>query len=87
MEVLELKITHSESGYIYYRISYEATAVLSFLGKTKELPVHFIIETSASGAKDIELTLKDDIDYPLLPVVRGIKQKILEDDKKGLLPC
>ena len=54
MEVLELKITHSESGYIYYRISYEATAVLSFLEKTKDLPIRFIIETSASGATDIE---------------------------------
>ncbi|MGI5174155.1 hypothetical protein H0R92_11235 [Treponema sp. OMZ 840] len=87
MEVLELKILHKEAGYIYYRISYEAQAVLSFLNRTKELPIDFTIETSASGAKDIELKLKDDVDYPLLPVIRAIKEKILEMDKKGLLPC
>ncbi len=87
MEVLELRITHSESGYIYYRISYEATAVLSFMEKTQELPVHFTIETSASGAKDIELTLKGEVDYPLLPIIRAIKEKILEMDKRGQLPC
>ncbi len=31
MEVLELKITHSESGYIYYRISKRVQAVQKIL--------------------------------------------------------
>ena len=87
MEVLEIKILHHESGYIYYRISYKAAAVIAFLNTTKELPIDFTVETHASGAKAVELKLGGSIDYPLLPVTRAIKEKILKMDKEGLLPC
>ena len=87
MEVLKIKILHNESGYIYYRISYKAAAVIAFLNTTKELPIDFTVETHASGAKAIELKLGGNIDYPLLPVTRAIKEKILKMDKEGLLPC
>ena len=63
MEVLEIKILHSESGYIYYRISYKAAAVIAFLNTTKELPIDFTIETHASGTKAVDLKLEGSIDY------------------------
>ena len=87
MEVLEIKILHHESGYIYYRISYKAAAVIAFLNTTKELPIDFTIETHASGTKAVDLKLEGSIDYPLLPISRAIKEKILKMDKEGLLPC
>ena len=48
---------------------------------------HFTVETHASCTKAIELKLGESINYPLLPVTRAIKEKILKMDKEGLLPC
>ena len=87
MQVLEIRVLEQEAGYIYYRRTYRATALLLLLTKNVEVPIHFIIETNAAGIHTIDVRLEASVDYPLLPVVKALKSEILNMDQKGLLPC
>ncbi|MBO4508076.1 MAG: hypothetical protein J5747_05510 [Spirochaetaceae bacterium] len=86
MKVLELKNVHRDEGYIYYRRTFQADAVLELPLKTMQTPVEFTIELSPLGTKDIDITFLDNIDYPLLPLTKSLKEIILSKDSEGLLP-
>ncbi len=86
MRVIELKNVHRDEGYIYYRRTFQADAVLELPLKTLQTPVEFTIELSPLGTKDIDISFLDNIDYPLLPITKLLKELILSQDSEGLLP-
>ncbi len=86
MKILELKDLEREEGYIYYRRNFSALAILEIPGSTLEAPVEFCIETSPLGEKTIELNINNNINYPLLPVKKALKEYILLQDTEGKLP-
>ena len=86
MKVLELKNVHRDEGYIYYRRTFQADAVLELPLKTIQTPVEFTIEITPLGTKDIDITFLDTIDYPLIPLTKSLKELILNQDSEGLLP-
>ncbi|MDR2898183.1 MAG: hypothetical protein LBU99_05140 [Spirochaetaceae bacterium] len=86
MKVLEIKDMLRKEVPLYYRMDYTGTAVVEIPLKVIEAPVEFTIETDPLGRKTIELTLKNDIDYPLVPLVKSLKEYILELSREGLLP-
>ena len=85
MKVLELKNLYSEDIGLYYRRNYTALAVLELPIRTTEVPIDFIIEISPLGTKDIFIDLKTNVDYPLIPLKREIKNYILNREREGLL--
>ncbi len=86
MEVLEIKNLYREETGLYYRRNFTGLAVIELPIKTIEVPLDFIIEMGPMGNKDFDIELKDKIDYPLLPVMKKLKEFIEQLDKEGKLP-
>ena len=85
MKVLEIRDIVTEESHIYYRRKFSSIAIVRIPQKEIEFPFQFIIETEPTGKKNIEVFIQDSIDYPLLPVVRALKQKINQFDSEGYL--
>lgn len=88
MKVLELQSVKREDFGLYYRKNYTAIAVMEIVSKTVQAPISFVIETSPLGTKelDVEVAKEADINYPMLPILTGLKTFILEMEKQGTLP-
>jgi hypothetical protein len=86
MKVLEIKNMLRKEVPLYYRRDFTGTAVLEIPLKIVESPVEFTIETGPTGKKDIEITIRNTIDYPLIPLVKGLKEYISDLDQEGKLP-
>lgn len=71
---------------LYYRNDYEALGDIEWAdGSRSLLPIAFTVEIKPTGERIIGVTLKEQINYPLLPVIRAIKEKITLLDKNGKL--
>ncbi|MBO6099875.1 MAG: hypothetical protein J6P07_00900 [Spirochaetaceae bacterium] len=86
MEVLEIKNLYREETGLYYRRNFTGLAVIELPIKTIEVPLDFIIEMGPMGNKDFDIELKDKIDYPLLPVIKKLKEYIEKLEAEGKLP-
>lgn len=86
MKILGLKQLFREETGLYYRRNFTCLAVIEIPIKTLETPVDFIIETGPMGNKDIAIYFKEKLEYPLLPVLKAIKELVLSLDKEGKLP-
>ncbi len=87
MEVLEIKNIEREPGHIYYRRTYHGDAILSLPRGSITLPIQFTLEMDPMGQMSIELNLKGEVDYPILPLRKTLIAFILEMDKKDELLC
>jgi hypothetical protein len=62
---------------LYYRNEYEGLGDLEFpTGERLRVPLEFTVEIKPTGERVIAVKLKERIDYPLLPVLRALKEKI-----------
>ena len=86
MEVLEIKNLYREETGLYYRRNFTGLAVIELPIKTIEVPLDFIIEMGPMGNKEFDIELKDKIDYPLLPVIKKLKEYIEKLEAEGKLP-
>ncbi len=87
MRIVEINSISKAESYIYYINRYKGTAVMEFLEKQISFPFSFAIEVSPLGKKTISLEdIPRNIDYPLLPIIKGLKVAILELEKKDKLP-
>ncbi len=86
MNIIELKDVSRKDTSIYYRRIFTALASLDFMGSATDKRVEFIIETKPTGAKDIAVTVLDPLEYPLIPVIRSIKDLVKKLDDGGALP-
>ena len=88
MKVLEISSIGVEDNLIYYRRNYTAIAKIDFLSKQEDVQISFTIEIDPLGRKTITLNYPfgTNFDYPVLPVSKSIKEKILDMDGEGALP-
>lgn len=71
---------------LHYRNEYTANAVFDLNeGKTLSRRIEFVVEMSPIGSKDIRINFVDPIDYPLVPVLKSLKEEIQVLDRKGSL--
>jgi len=71
---------------LHYRNEYTANAVFDLSeGKSLSRRIEFIVEMSPIGSKDIRINFVDPIDYPLVPVLKSLKDEIYQLDRKGSL--
>jgi hypothetical protein len=86
MRVVELKNLQRNNIPIFYLKKFTGRAVLEFRDNTTEKSVEFIVERKPSGAIEVRVTILDELEYPLIPVVRGLKTYITEMESEGRLP-
>lgn len=71
---------------LHYRNEYTANAVFDLSdGKRLSRKIEFVVEMSAIGSKDIRVNFVEPIDYPLVPVLKSLKEEIQVLDRKGSL--
>ena len=86
MTVLRLDdIIRKEDG-LYYRRKFSASAVYELASHSEDGRIEFVIETSPLGQNSISVKLIDDVNYPILPVKRALKEYINDLDMAGMLP-
>jgi hypothetical protein len=78
-------ITRKEN-FLYYRREFVGNAHYGMPDKERFGKIEFTIETTPLGTKNVQVSLVDSVDYPVLPVVQGLKKFILGLDSEGLLP-
>jgi hypothetical protein len=71
---------------IYYRNLYTGIAVVELSTAQAEYRIDFAIENKPTGQKEISVTFVDQVDYPLLPLVKELKKHIDVLDSNGGLP-
>ncbi len=87
MRVIELANLQREDVQIFYIRKYAATAVLDLTARTANVDIEFSIEMNSFGNKDFTLSIKSQIDYPLIPIRKTILEYITNLEKEGKLPC
>ncbi|GHV88609.1 hypothetical protein AGMMS50267_09690 [Spirochaetia bacterium] len=86
MRIVQVKNIERKDVPIYYRRLFNGIAEFELLGKQEERPIDFTIETKPAGDKDIFITMPDPIDYPLVPLMKELKQFLINLDESGGLP-
>jgi hypothetical protein len=86
MKILDIKEVIRKDVPIYYRRLFSGIAVIEFVNKPAEYHIDFSIETKPTGQKEISLTFTDPVDYPLVPLLKDLKQFVNTMDENGGLP-
>jgi len=86
MKIIEIKNIVRKDVPIYYRRLFSGIVVLEIMAKHIEVPLDFQIEHKPTGQTEINLTLSDKIDYPLVPLHKELKNFIGALDSGGKLP-
>jgi hypothetical protein len=86
MKVVDVTNIVRKESAIYYRRYFTGIAVLELPTKTIQEPIEFTIETSPLSEKIISLKFQQQLDYPLVPILKEVKAFVLEKDNCGALP-
>jgi len=86
MKVIAIKDVIRKDVPIYYRLLYTGVAVIELAKGTANYRVDFTIEIKPTGLKEISVTFLDNIEYPLIPIIKEIKVIIDKMHEDELLP-
>ena len=86
MRIIEIKNISRKDVPIYYRRFYSGVVVLELINKPMETGLDFMIEHKPTGQVEINTTLLDKVDYPLVPLQKELKKFIGALDSDGKLP-
>jgi hypothetical protein len=86
MKVVTIKDIIRKDIPIYYRLLYTGVAVLELTKDAQDYRIDFSIEIKPTGQKEITVSFLDDLDYPLLPIIKELKKYIDTMHTNGLLP-
>ena len=86
MKIICIKDTIRKDVPIYYRMLYTGVAVIDLGQGSSNFRIDFSIETKPTGMKEVVVSFIDKIDYPLVPVLKELKQHITDLDNAGGLP-
>jgi len=86
MKIITLKDMIRKDVPIYYRKLYTSVAVIELNGKQNEYRIDFSMEIKPTGQKEFNVNFIDAVDYPLVPLVKDLKQYIAELEAADGLP-
>jgi len=86
MKVITVKDIVRKDVPIYYRLLYTGVAVIELTKDPQDFRIDFSIEIKPTGQKEITVSFLDDIEYPLIPVVKELKTYIDTMHTNGTLP-
>ena len=84
MKVVAVKDIIRKDVPIYYRLLYTGVAVIELAKGTANYRIDFTVEIKPTGLKEISVTFLDNIEYPLIPVIKELKviiDKMHEDER------
>lgn len=70
---------------LYYRNEYSGQGDLEIMGSRVNIPMEFSVEIKPTGERVVDVRLLEKIDYPLLLVIKAVKEKIITMEKEGKL--
>lgn len=83
---MEIKDIKPEVNALYYRQKYDAKAYFySDIHGDLVVKIHFVVEISPLGEKKIMIKFLEEIGYPLIPLIRLLRERILELHNNGHL--
>jgi hypothetical protein len=86
MKIKQIKNIVRKDVPIYYRRLFTGALEVELLGKDLERRIDFTIETMPTGLNQVSVTIAEPLDYPLVPLMRELKQFIASLDEAGGLP-
>jgi len=86
MKVISVKDIIRKDVPIYYRLLYTGVAVIELAKGSANYRIDFTIEIKPTGLKEISVTFLDNLEYPLLPVIKELKVIIDKMHEDELLP-
>ena len=86
MNIRQIKNIERKDVPIYYRRLFTGVHEIELLGKILERRIDFTIETLPTGLNQVSAAIAEPLDYPLVPLMRELKQFIAALDEAGGLP-
>jgi hypothetical protein len=86
MKVVTIKDIIRKDVPIYYRLLYTGVAVIELTKGAGDYRIDFTIEIKPTGVKEISVTFLDNLEYPLIPVIKELKVLIDNMHTNELLP-
>ena len=86
MRVISIKDMIRKDVPIYYRKLYTGVAVIELSKDPEDFRIDFAVEYKPTGQKDITVSFIDQVDYPLIPIIKELKKYISEQESAGGLP-
>jgi hypothetical protein len=86
MKIKQIKDIVRKDVPIYYRRLFTGILELDLMGKNVDRNIDFTIETMPTGLNQVSVTIAEPVDYPLVPLMRELKQFITNLDENGGLP-
>jgi len=86
MKVVAVKDIIRKDVPIYYRLLYTGVAVIDLGKGPSDYRIDFTIEIKPTGQKEISVTFLDNIEYPLVPLIKELKTIIDKMHEDELLP-
>ncbi len=86
MKVVELRDLRRKETPLHYIREYSGTAVLERAGVRIEQAIVFTIERRPLGSPEVSARFLEDPEWPLLPLLRGVRDLAVKLDKEGRLP-
>jgi hypothetical protein len=86
MKIRQIKNIVRKDVPIYYRRLFTGSLEIELLGKNFERHIDFTIETMPTGVNQVSVAIAEPLDYPLVPLMRELKQFIINLDETGGLP-
>ncbi|TVQ96168.1 MAG: hypothetical protein EA403_16695 [Spirochaetaceae bacterium] len=84
MRIVDIHTIERRDSLILYRRQYTAIAEIEHVS-SETVPIRFTIEQSATGS-DVSVDVDGELGYPLLPVLRSLKEEIQNRERQGRLP-
>jgi hypothetical protein len=86
MKIVAIKDIVRKDVPIYYRLLYTGVAVIELKTDPADFRIDFSIEIKPTGQKEVGVTFLDEVDYPLIPVIKELKILIESMHTNGTLP-
>jgi hypothetical protein len=86
MRLLNINHIEKKDVPLYYRNEYTAVSEFELIGNSvTNIPINFSVEMTPTGEKLIYIKIKQNIDYPIIPILRVLKEEIILLERKGQL--
>jgi hypothetical protein len=86
MKIKQIRDIVRKDVPIYYRRLFNGVLEIEVMGKNLERQIDFTIETLPTGMNQVSVTIAEPVDYPLVPLMKELKQFISSLDEGGGLP-
>jgi len=85
MKLLDLCNVTTADVTVYYRQVYQALAIFEINSREVSVPVDLTIDISPLGQKTMHVVLKDSVDYPIMPLIKAVRNRALEMYNSGYI--